>query len=88
GEPDVTDLGQWVCRLSAPLAQEPYQWGPVGVRGIGVRARATWVSPGRATTLQDLVWALSQSPPARAVPSLGETWHQVIVDTYLTRAPI
>jgi len=88
GEADVTDLGQWVCRLSTPLAQEPYQWGPVGVRGIGVRARATWVSPGRATTLQDLVWALSQSPPARAVPSLGETWHQVIIDTYLTRAPI
>ena len=88
GEPDVTDLGQWVCRLSTPLAQGPYQWGPVGVRGISVRARATWVSPGRSTTLQDLVWALSQSPPARAVPSLSETWHQVIVDTYLTRAPI
>lgn len=88
GEPDVTDLGEWVCRLSTGLAEEPYQWGPVGVRGIGVRARATWVSPGRATTLQDLVWALSQSPPARAVPSLGETWHQVIIDTYLTRAPI
>jgi hypothetical protein len=88
GEPDVTDLGEWVCRLSTELAYEPYQWGPVGVRGIGVRARATWVSPGRATTLQDLVWALSQTPPARAVPSLRETWHQVIVDTYLTRAPL
>jgi len=88
GEPDVTDLGQWVCRLSTPLELEPYQWGPVGVRGIGVRARAAWVSPGRAMTIQDLVWAVSQSPPTRAVPSLGETWHQVVIDTYLTRAPI
>jgi hypothetical protein len=34
------------------------------------------------------VWALTQSPPGRAVPSLNETWHQVTVDTYLTRAPI
>jgi hypothetical protein len=88
GEPNVTDLGQWVCRLAQPLAHEPYEWGPVAVRGIGVRVRAMWVSPGRATTLQDLVSALTESPPARAVPSLGETWHQVIVDTYLTRAPI
>jgi prepilin-type N-terminal cleavage/methylation domain-containing protein len=89
GEADVTDLGQWVCRLARPLEHEPYySFGPVGVRGIGVRARTTWVGPGRATTLQDLVSALTQSPPGRAVPSLGETWHQVIVDTYLTRAPI
>ena len=88
GAPNVTDRGIWVCPLSSELENTPYTWGPVAVRGISVRARATWVSPGRATTLQDLVWALSQSPPARAVPSLGETWHQVIVDTYLTRAPI
>jgi prepilin-type N-terminal cleavage/methylation domain-containing protein len=88
GAPNVTDLLQWVCPLSSPLKHTPYTWGPVGVRGIGVRARATWVSPGREATLQDLVWALSHSPPTRAVPNLNETWHQVIVDTYLTRAPI
>ena len=89
GEPKVTDLGEWVCPMETPLAQEPKsEWGPVGVRGIGVRARAAWVSPGRSTTLQDLVDALGQTPPARAVPSLNETWHQVIIDTYLTRAPI
>ena len=88
GRPNVTELGQWVCPLSEQLAHEPYEWGPVGVRGISVRARAVWVSPGRAVTVQDLVWALTQSPPGRAVPSLNETWHQVTVDTYLTRAPI
>ncbi len=88
GQPNVTDLGEWVCRLSNPLAQTPNEWGPVAVRGLGVRARAVWVSPGRAVTVQDLVWTLTQSPPGRAVPSLSETWHQVIVDTYLTRAPI
>jgi len=88
GPPNVTDLGQWVCRLSEPLQQEPSQWGPISVRGIGVRARAIWVSPGRAFLLQDLVSALERDPPARARPSLRETWHQVIVDSYLTRAPI
>ncbi len=88
GQPNVTDLGQWVCPLSAPLAHTPREWGPVAVRGIGVRARAVWVSPGRAATVQDLVYALSQPAPGRAVPSLGETWRQQVVDTYLTRAPI
>ncbi len=90
GAPSVTDLGQWVCPLALnnQLVNEPNDWGPVAVRGISVRARAAWVSPGRSTTLQDLTWALSQVPPARAIPSLGERWHQVIVGTYLTRAPI
>ena len=86
--PNVTDLGQWVCRLSEPLAKEPSEWGPISVRGIGVRARATWVGPGRAFLLQDLVSALDRLPPGRAQPSLRESWHQVIVDTYLTRAPM
>jgi hypothetical protein len=90
GAPSVTDLGLWVCPLAPndELTHAPNDWGPVGVRGISVRARTVWVGPGRAATLQDLVEALSRPVPARAVPSLGETWHQVIVDTYLTRAPI
>jgi len=86
--PNVTDLGQWVCRLEESLAWPPYQWGPVGVRGISVRARAAWVGPGRTATLQDLAWALNQVPRARAPQTLGEVWHQVTITTYLTRAPI
>jgi hypothetical protein len=88
GEPNVTDLGEWVCPLSRPLTRAPYQWGPLAIRGIGVRARTVWVSPGTAATVQDLVYALSQPTPARATPSLTETWRQQVVDTYLTRAPI
>jgi Tfp pilus assembly protein PilV len=85
---NVTDLGQWVCRLEERLAWQPYQWGPVGVRGISVRARAAWVGPGSTATLQDLAWALNQVPTARAPRTLREVWHQVMVTTYLTRAPI
>ncbi len=88
GEPNVTDLGEWVSPLSQPLIRAPYQWGPVGVRGIGVRARAVWVTPGRSATVQDLVSALAEPTPGRATPSVGETWRQQVVDTYLTRAPI
>jgi len=88
GKPNVTDLGQWVCPLSEPLKHTPNDWGPWAVRGIGVRARAAWVSPGRTTTIQDLVYALSQPTPTRAVPSVRETWRQQVVDTYLTGAPI
>jgi prepilin-type N-terminal cleavage/methylation domain-containing protein len=88
GEPNVTDLGQWVAPLSQPLAHAPQRWGPRSVRGIGVRARSVWVTPGRAATVQDLVYALSQPTPVRATPSLSETWRQQVVDTYLTRAPI
>ena len=88
GKPNVTDLGQWVCPLSEPLKHTPNDWGPWAVRGIGVRARAAWVSPGRTTTIQDLVYALSQPTPTRATPSVRETWRQQVVDTYLTGAPI
>jgi hypothetical protein len=88
GKPNVTDLGEWVCPLSQPLAHRPNQYGPLAVRGIGVRARAVWVSPGRAATVQDLIYALTLPSPTRATPSLSETWRQQIVDTYLTRAPI
>jgi prepilin-type N-terminal cleavage/methylation domain-containing protein len=96
GKPNVTDLGAWVCSLEPELCpdvakRQTYDvrdWGPVAVRGIGVRARAVWVSPGRSATVQDLVYALSQPTPTRATPSLGETWRQQVVDTYLTRAPI
>jgi prepilin-type N-terminal cleavage/methylation domain-containing protein len=88
GEANVTDLGEWVCPLSQPLSHQPHSWGPMSVRGIGVRARAVWVTPGQATTVQDLVYALSQPTPLRATPSLSETWRQQVVDTYLTRAPI
>ncbi|MFB3881999.1 MAG: prepilin-type N-terminal cleavage/methylation domain-containing protein [Armatimonadota bacterium] len=88
GKPNVTDLGQWVCPLSEPLRHTPNEWGPWAVRGIGVRARAVWVSPGRTSTIQDLVYALSQPTPTRAVPSVRETWRQQVVDTYLTGAPI
>jgi prepilin-type N-terminal cleavage/methylation domain-containing protein len=88
GEPNVTDLGEWVCPLSRQLSYRPHRWGPMSVRGIGVRARAVWVTPGRAMTVQDLVYALSQPTPMRATPSLSETWRQQVVDTYLTRAPI
>jgi hypothetical protein len=58
------------------------------VRGISVRARTIWVGPGRSTTLQDLTYALAQQPRTRARTSLSELWHQVIVTTYLTQAPI
>ncbi len=96
GKPKVTDLGEWVCPLEEELCpdrtrrrqQGVHQWGPLTVRGISVRARASWVSPGRAFLLQDLVSALDREPPDRARASLRESWHQVIVDTYLTRTPI
>jgi hypothetical protein len=87
-ESNVTDLGEWVCRLSQPLAHEPYVWGPVSVRGLSVRARTTWVTPGGAALLQDVVEALDQYPPRPVRPSLRESWRQVLVDTYLTRVPI
>jgi len=89
GGPNVLILGQWVCPLREPLRHEPNDWGPTAVRGLSVRARTTWVTPGRSTTLQELVMGMLPAPlgrPARA--SLQEAWHQVMVTTYLTRAPI
>ncbi len=84
--PNVTDLGLWACRLAEPLAKAPYQI--ISVRGISIRARAVWVGPGRQYTLQELTRAIDRDPPDRPRPDLNETWHQVIVSTYLTRTPI
>jgi hypothetical protein len=93
-KPDVTDLGVWVCRLEEELEvvnnpeHQLYEWGPVGVRGISVRSRAVWIGPGRTSTVQELSYALEDPESRRAAATLGERWHQVIVDNYLTRAPI
>jgi prepilin-type N-terminal cleavage/methylation domain-containing protein len=84
--PRVRDLGAWVCPLSEELSQRPNAWGPVGVRGIGVRARAVWVTQGRQATLQDVVSAVATG--GRARPSLTESWHQEIISTYLTGTPL
>jgi prepilin-type N-terminal cleavage/methylation domain-containing protein len=95
--PDVTDLGQWACRLSGGgLAHTPNAWGPVIVRGLSVRARVSWVGPGRAATLQDIIQAYydTYQAPGRSGrtvlprPSLNESWHQMTVTTYLTRVPL
>lgn len=90
GPANVTDLGQWACRLAEPLESSPYQI--LAVRGIGVRARALWVTSGQGYTLQELVRAMdqvdAQGRPDRPRPALSETWQQIIISTYLTRAPI
>jgi hypothetical protein len=95
--PDVTDLGQWACRLSGGgLSHAPNAWGPVIVRGLSVRARVSWVGPGRAATLQDIIQAYydTYQAPGRSGrtvlprPSLNESWHQMTVTTYLTRVPL
>ena len=87
---NVTDLGQWACRLAEPLETTPYQM--LAVRGIGVRARALWVTSGRGYTLQELARAMdqvdAQGRPDRPRPELSETWRQLVISTYLTRAPI
>lgn len=93
GQADVRDLGAWACPLAEQLEHTPYEWGPVGVRGISVRARALWVGPGRSPTVQDLSQALAtaiaeDNMNIRARSGLSETWHQVVIDSYLTRAPI
>jgi hypothetical protein len=77
---------EWVCQLTEPLAHIPNPWGPTSVRGISV--------PGRSTTFQDIVrtgadpkYGLTSA--VRSAPAnLNESWHQVIISTYLTRAPI
>ncbi len=90
GSANVTDLGQWACRLAEPLEKTPYQM--LAVRGIAVRARTLWVTRGQGYTLQELARAMDQvkagGAPDRPRPVLSETWRQVIVSTYLTRAPI
>jgi len=57
-----------------------------------VRARALWVTPGRDYTLQELARAMDQvdtrGRPDRPRPVIGETWRQMTVSTYITRAPI
>ncbi len=88
------DTREWVCQLSDPLAHIPNAWGPTSVRGISVRARSTWVTPGRSTTFQDIVRTGADprygiNGAVRSAPAnLNEAWHQVIISTYLTRAPI
>ena len=90
GPANVTDLGQWACPLADRLEKRPYRI--IGVRGIGVRARALWVTPGRSYTLQELARAMDQvdtrGRPDRPRPVVGETWRQLTVSTYITRAPI
>lgn len=86
GAPNVTALGVWACPLRQELGHTPTDWGPTAVRGLSVRARVTWVTRGRASTVHDLVQGLVSRQVPR--PSLQESWHQSIVGTYLTRAPI
>jgi hypothetical protein len=90
---NVTDLGQWACPLAEQLEKRPNLWGPISVRGIGVRARALWMAPGSDYTLQELTRAMDQEvgtqrKPDRPRQVLSETWRQVIISTYMTRAPI
>ena len=87
GGPDVLTLGEWVCQLSDELVHVPNAWGPVTVRGLSVRARATWVTPGRQPTLQDLIVGV-KDPTKGPLSSLRERWHQVVLTTYLTRVPL
>ena len=100
GRPRILELPdgsqRWVCPLSQLLAYEPFDWGPISVRGLSLRARTTWVTTGRSQTLQDLVYDVCTNedfdystggiPHSRS--GLRESWHQVIVSAYLTRAPI
>jgi hypothetical protein len=96
--PNVTELGYWACHLSGGgLVHRPNAWGPVTVRGLSVRARVSWVGPGRSTTLQDVMQAYyksyqenpnRQGPPIPPLPSLNESWHQITLTTYLTRVPL
>jgi len=93
GAPYVnTSPKEWVCQLSEPLAHAPNTWGPTSVRGISLRARSTWVTTGRSTTFQDIVQSAVErgiGSAVRTAPArLNESWHQVIISTYLTRAPI
>ena len=92
---------QWVCALSEPLRNAPNapndnsidDWGPTAVRGLSVRARTTWVTRGRSASFQQFVKQAVSSgeinrPLTGVTPDLEEIWHQVIISTYLTRAPI
>jgi hypothetical protein len=90
---------EWVCQLSEPLKyalpKKPPQnkWGPTAVRGLSVRARTTWVTRGRSASFQQFVRQAASSgeinrPLTGVTPDLQEIWHQVIISTYLTRAPI
>jgi prepilin-type N-terminal cleavage/methylation domain-containing protein len=90
GSANITDLGQWTCPLADRLEKTPYRI--IGVRGIGVRARALWVTPGRDYTLQELARAIDEvdtlGRPGRPRPVVGESWRQLTISTYITRAPI
>jgi len=89
GHPGVLLIGgepYWVCKLEAPLAEQPNEWGPVVVRGLTLRARSAWVTPGREATIQDLAAAFAEGRAARR--SLEESWQHVIVTSYFSRTPI
>ena len=89
GHPEVLLLGgkpYWVCKLEEPLQQQPNDWGPVVVRGLTLRARSAWVTPGREATIQDLAEAFDEGGAARR--SLEESWQHVIVTSYFSRTPI
>ena len=93
GPPNVNALGEWVSTLSEPLKYAPNEWGPTAVRGLSVRARTTWVTRGRSASFQQFVRQAASSgeinrPLTGVTPDLQEIWHQVIISTYLTRAPI
>lgn len=77
---------EWACPLNELLAHEPNEWGPIAVHGLSIRTRATWAISGRDYTLQDLASALDEE--RTAIPTLSETWRQVVLTTYLSRAPI
>lgn len=88
-DPKVMLIGSrpyWLCRLADPLQQQPNDWGPVVVRGLTLRARSAWVTPGREATIQDLAEAFDDG---RAAPrSLEESWQHVVVTSYFSRTPI
>jgi hypothetical protein len=95
GSPGSPDVFAWVCPLVVPLdpsgARRPNDFGPITVRGVSVRARAAWMSNGRRATLQDIAAVVKLAAGGRVAPprkSLEETWHQVLLDSYVTRTPI
>jgi prepilin-type N-terminal cleavage/methylation domain-containing protein len=91
GATGAPDVYAWMCPLVLPLDKVPKDFGPITVRGISVRARAAWMSNGRRATLQDVAAAVKVAVGGRVRPprkSLEETWHQVLLDGYVTRTPI
>ncbi len=96
GGPQVVDLGVWACGLSDGLKYDPSYapdpnnlsnvLGPINVRGLSVRARAVWIGKGRRATMDDVAQAVSAN--ANPSQSAEETWHEVILSTFIPRTPI